>query len=58
VPLIVTEARQIVTGGVQGQFARLAVVIGAGVLVFFAMSAMLRDANLAVLRRRREPARA
>jgi putative peptidoglycan lipid II flippase len=38
--------------GLSPRFARLTVVIGAGAIVFFTASVLLRDSNLAVLRRR------
>jgi len=44
--------------GLSPQFARLAVVIGTGMVVFFALSVLLGDRNLAVLRRRGKPDKA
>jgi putative peptidoglycan lipid II flippase len=41
--------------GLSPRFARLAVVIAAGAIVFFVVSVLLRDDNLAVLRRRGKP---
>ena len=38
--------------GLSPRFARLAVVIGAGIAAFLVLSMLLRDENLAVLRRR------
>ncbi|MHC4778132.1 MAG: murein biosynthesis integral membrane protein MurJ [Planctomycetota bacterium] len=41
--------------GLSPRFAKLAVVIGIGAGVFFSVSILLRDSNLAVLRRRGKP---
>jgi putative peptidoglycan lipid II flippase len=41
--------------GLSARFARLAVVIGMGATVFFLLSVLLRDDNLAILRRRGKP---
>lgn len=47
----------ILTGaGFSARFARLSVAVGGGAAVFFGVSVLLRDANLAVLRRRGAPA--
>ncbi|MHC4598012.1 MAG: murein biosynthesis integral membrane protein MurJ [Planctomycetota bacterium] len=55
--LVVWQTLPILGGeGVSARFAKLAVVIGLGAMVFFLASVLLRDANLAVLRRRGKPA--